>query len=133
MPSYPSYPHPKTNKAPQSAENGLPGDAKTLIRGSDGLDYENLTARLLGEPAKTHRNRVIALKSVYTPEEKAVYEASYDAWFARGRSDLECHRAGCAAVERESGDLFDRVWKGSALAGRNPTVVILDDPLRDAT
>jgi hypothetical protein len=28
----------------------------TLIRGSDGLDYENLTERLLGNPAKTHRN-----------------------------------------------------------------------------
>lgn len=27
-----------------------------MIRGSDGLEYEDLTARLLGEPAKTLRN-----------------------------------------------------------------------------
>lgn len=27
-----------------------------MIRGSDGLDYEDLNARLLGEPAKTMRN-----------------------------------------------------------------------------
>lgn len=30
------------------------------IRGSDGLDYENLTERLLGKPAKTVRNAHIA-------------------------------------------------------------------------
>ena len=30
------------------------------IRGSDGLDYENLTERLLGKPAKTVRNARIA-------------------------------------------------------------------------
>ena len=27
-----------------------------MIRGSDGLDYENLTEKLLGNPAKTYRN-----------------------------------------------------------------------------
>jgi hypothetical protein len=27
-----------------------------MIRGSDGLDYEDITAKLLGEPAKTERN-----------------------------------------------------------------------------
>ena len=27
-----------------------------MIRGTDGLDYEDLTARLAGEPAKTRRN-----------------------------------------------------------------------------
>ena len=27
-----------------------------MIRGTDGLDYENLTEKLLGNPAKTRRN-----------------------------------------------------------------------------
>lgn len=27
-----------------------------MIRGSDGLDYEDLAHKLIGEPAKTHRN-----------------------------------------------------------------------------
>lgn len=30
-----------------------------MIRGSDGLDYENLTEKLLGNPAKTYRNAAL--------------------------------------------------------------------------
>lgn len=31
-----------------------------MIRGTDGLDYEDLTARLLDQPAKTPRNVAVA-------------------------------------------------------------------------
>ena len=101
MPPYPSYPHPKTNKALQSAETGLPGDAKTLIRGSDGLDYENLTARLLGEPAETHRNGFL-LSPLWGQDKEARgwYCEAYDAWQARGCSDTECDRAALIRVDR---------------------------------
>ena len=101
MPPYPSYPHPKTNKALQSAETGLPGDAKTLIRGSDGLDYENLTARLLGEPAETHRNGFL-LSPLWGQDKEARewYLEAYNGYRARGYDDTDSHQCALIRVDR---------------------------------
>ena len=44
-----------------------------MIRGSDGLDYEDLTAKLLGEPAETFRNLEAQwLRRKGHPEERVV-------------------------------------------------------------
>ena len=67
-----------------------------MIRGSDGLDYEDLAARLLGEPAETARNRAVTTArqtgqpelaeylAVTLPAHAGYYTASAatDAWFA---------------------------------------------------
>lgn len=62
-----------------------------MIRGSDGLDYEDLAARLLGEPAKTGRNEI--LSSTHSAAFKATYGETFDRHEAQGCSTLECHRA----------------------------------------
>lgn len=56
-----------------------------MIRGSDGLDYENLTEKLLGNPAKTFRNSALQeLRREGSPkDEQEFWIDAYDAEFAR--------------------------------------------------
>lgn len=56
-----------------------------MIRGSDGLDYENLTEKLLGNPAKTFRNgALLELRREGTSKtDQAVWLEAYDREFAR--------------------------------------------------
>ena len=65
-----------------------------MIRGSDGLDYEDLAARLLGEPAKTGRNNI--LSSTHSAAFKAAFRETFDRHEAQSCSALECHRAAFA-------------------------------------
>lgn len=65
-----------------------------MIRGSDGLDYEDLAARLLGEPAKTSRNNI--LSSTHSCAFKEAFRGTYDRREEQGCSTLECHRAAFA-------------------------------------
>ena len=65
-----------------------------MIRGSDGLDYEDLAARLVGEPAKTSRNNILV--GSFSDEFKAAYRETYDYHEERGYTPLDCHRAGFA-------------------------------------
>lgn len=65
-----------------------------MIRGSDGLDYEDLAARLVGEPAKTGRNNILV--GPFSDEFKAAYRETYDYHEERGYTPLDCHRAGFA-------------------------------------
>lgn len=64
-----------------------------MIRGSDGLDYKNLTEKLLGNPAGTHYNaRVQKHRASGPPKDKQdLWVAAYDAEFSRlvalGRSE----------------------------------------------
>ena len=67
-----------------------------MIRGSDGLDYEDLAARLLGEPAKTSRNDILRPDSPYSRLFKAAYSEAWDRHEAQGCSTLECHRGAYA-------------------------------------
>lgn len=55
-----------------------------MIRGSDGLDYENLTEKLLGNPAKTYRNRCVLTQRAngFPKDEQEVWSDAYDAEFA---------------------------------------------------
>lgn len=50
------------------------------IRGSDGLDYENLTERLVGNPLPTYRNNSLRAKHTSrTPKEEVrVWVQAYD-------------------------------------------------------
>lgn len=68
-----------------------------MIRGSDGLDYEDLAARLLGEPAKTSRNNV--LTAPYSQAFKDAFRETFDRHEAQGCSTLECHRAAFAHAD----------------------------------
>ena len=61
-----------------------------MIRGSDGLDYEDLAARLLGEPAKTGRNNI--LSSARSRAFKAAYSEAWDRYKAEGYDELTCGR-----------------------------------------
>ena len=65
-----------------------------MIRGSDGLDYEDLAARLLGEPAKNRRNEI--LRSAHSAAFKATYSEAWDHYKAEGHDDLTCDRAAYA-------------------------------------
>ena len=73
-----------------------------MIRGSDGLDYENLAARLVGEPAKTGRNNIPA--GPYRQEFKDTYRETCDYHEERGRTRLDCHRAAFAQACIAAGD-----------------------------
>lgn len=50
-----------------------------MIRGTDGLDYQDLTEKLLGNPAKTARNDFIITLRAYRriPEQKVLERADY--------------------------------------------------------
>ena len=61
-----------------------------MIRGSDGLDYEDLAARLLSEPAKTGRNRI--LSSARSRAFKAAYSEAWGRYKAEGYDELTCDR-----------------------------------------
>ena len=67
-----------------------------MIRGSDGLDYEDLAARLLGEPAKTGRNNILRPDSPHSRLFKGAFRETFDRHEAQGCSTLECHRAAFA-------------------------------------
>ena len=56
-----------------------------MIRGSDGLDYENLTEKLLGNPAGTYRNSaLLEMRREGSPkDEQELWIDVYDAEFAR--------------------------------------------------
>ena len=81
-----------------------------MIRGSDGLDYEDLAARLLGEPAKTSRNDI--LRSTHSRPFKEAFRETYDHYEEQGYPPLECYRsayaqacisASCAAANAPAG------------------------------
>lgn len=65
-----------------------------MIRGSDGLDYEDLAARLVGEPAKTSRNSILV--GTFGDEFKAAYRETYDRYEAEGYDSGVCHRSAYA-------------------------------------
>lgn len=67
-----------------------------MIRGSDGLDYEDLTARLLGEPAKTGRNNILRPDSPLSRPFKEAFRETYDRCEEQGYPPLECHRSAFA-------------------------------------
>lgn len=67
-----------------------------MIRGSDGLDYEDLAARLLGEPAKTGRNDILRPNSPRSRLFKEAFRETYDHYEEQGYPPLECHRAAFA-------------------------------------
>ena len=52
----------------------------TTIRGSDGLDYENLTERLVGNPLPTYRNNAVrSFRTRQTPQDEVrVFIEAYD-------------------------------------------------------
>lgn len=56
-----------------------------MIRGSDGLDYENLTEKLLSNPAKTYRNGALKeLRRQGTSKgEQKIWLDAYEAEHAR--------------------------------------------------
>ena len=64
-----------------------------MIRGSDGLDYEDLAARLLGEPAKNRRNEILGPDSPHSRPFKEAFRETYDHYEEQGYPPLECHRA----------------------------------------
>ena len=90
-----------------------------MIRGSDGLDYEDLAARLLGEPAKNRRNEILGPDSPYSRLFKEAFRETYDRCEGQGYPPPECHRSAyaqaCAAA-------------GNAAAGWNDFGVIATHP-----
>lgn len=78
-----------------------------MIRGSDGLDYEDLAARLLGEPAKTTRNQT--LRSTHSRLFKEAFRETYDHYEEQGHPPLECYRSAYAqaCISACSTDKFD--------------------------
>lgn len=86
----------------------------TLIRGTDGLDYENLTEKLLGNPAKTERNWFIQRLST-----SKIYSPSFilsRADFYEARGDFCVAARARVAAER------------AKLSGKRPLAVVFDEP-----
>ena len=67
-----------------------------MIRGSDGLDYEDLNARLLDEPAKTGRNNILRPDSPHSRLFKEAFRETYDHYEEQGYPPLECYRSAFA-------------------------------------
>lgn len=67
-----------------------------MIRGSDGLDYEDLNARLLGEPAETGRNNILRPDSPPSRLFKEAFRETYDHCEEQGYPPLECYRSAYA-------------------------------------
>ena len=87
-----------------------------MIRASDGLDYEDLTARLLGQPAKTPRNNWVShLRSTPGEEEALDRILSLPA---------DADNALCTSIFVGSQAL--RAGK-SIIAGKSPRTAITDD------
>lgn len=79
-----------------------------MIRGSDGLDYEDLNARLLGEPADTGRNKVLGPGSRKDNAFKADYRETYDHYEAAGYPPWECHNCAIAQADILEGERIER-------------------------
>ena len=90
-----------------------------MIRGSDGLDYEDLAARLLGEPAETARNNI--LRSTHNRLFKEAFRETYDRCEEQGYPPIECHRAAFAHACTTTGST-------SKFGGRNDFGVIDTHP-----
>lgn len=74
-----------------------------MIRGSDGYDYEDLTARLLGERAATSHNRILTV------------------------------REAMLRITRQATKALDAVGRpAGTLSGKNADMIIVDD-VADAT
>ena len=83
-----------------------------MIRGSDGLDYEDLAARLLGEPAKTGRNNILRPDSPHSRPFKEAFRETYDHYEEQGYPPLECYRSAYAqacisVIGLDGDDAFD--------------------------
>ena len=82
-----------------------------MIRGSDGLDYEDLAARLLGEPAKNRRNEI--LRSTHSAAFKAAYSEAWDRYKAEGYDELTCdrtaHAQACITAADAAGSRDDQL------------------------
>lgn len=80
----------------------------TTIRGSDGLDYENLTERLVGNPLPTYRNNSLRAKhtSRAPKEEVRVWVQAYDRAYAKlfQESQGPGQATGRAALDRAALD-----------------------------
>lgn len=99
-----------------------------MIRGSDGLDYENLTEKLLSNPAKTYRNTAVlaqrangtskALQKVWSDAYDAAHDRSQaqdvtSDWDACHEADraLSAHRVACI-TERARKHVAERAAQG---------------------
>lgn len=93
-----------------------------MIRGSDGLDYEDLAARLVGEPAKTGRNRI--LTGPYSQAFKDAYRETYDRYEAEGYDSGVCHRSAYAqaCVSTGAANSFADVTRYAADYISNPSI-----------
>lgn len=83
-----------------------------MIRGSDGLDYENLTEKLLGNPAKTNRNGWVKRLDAQgrTKVERQLWIDAFDHAFSQAQvQDLSAEfAAGTAADHALSAYCFAR-------------------------
>lgn len=74
-----------------------------MIRGSDGLDYENLTEKLLSNPAKTHRNSWVKRLDAQgrAKDERQLWIDTYDRAFEGEQvQDLAAEYAAATAADR---------------------------------
>lgn len=83
-----------------------------MIRGSDGLDYEDLNARLLDEPAQTDRNRVLG--SRHSEEYKKDYREAYDHYEREGHDPHQCHYSARAQADLSQGQRIARIREEAA-------------------
>lgn len=91
-----------------------------MIRGSDGLDYEDLAARLLGEPAKTARNQI--LSSTHSRLFKEAFRETYDRCEEQGCPPIECHRSAYAqaCIIAGSTNKFGGCWNDFGVIDTHP-------------
>lgn len=100
-----------------------------MIRGTDGLDYKDLTEKLLGNPADTARNRYLQVFGPKDPAYRAVLAlpaeaSSYDIYDAGRRTRYaEWVTANQFAVRSN----IDSIRSKIGLSGQRPYAAIIDD------
>ena len=99
-----------------------------MIRGSDGLDYEDLAARLLGEPAKNRRNEILG--STHSAAFKATYGETWDHYKAEGYDEFICGSAAyaqaCISAAHRDDFAAATAYAYSALRGTSGVAVAID-------
>ena len=117
-----------------------------MIRGTDGLDYETLSDRFLGLPAKTPRNQGVGIVRDSLKDERYVrrWLEIYDLAVERGEPppnihayrglvtvrDIEGSAADTLAAIRRRYDIATASIRSageSVIAGRSPHTIIIDE------
>lgn len=98
-----------------------------MIRGTDGLDYENITEKLLGNPADTPRNQYLQVEGPKDAAYRAVLAlpADADPYTIWGAGRKATYAEWAAANKQFIRHHIDSI--SAKLSGRRPHTIVVDE------